>query len=343
MDSLSWIHADDQLTELRQLTLIDEADMQVDIRKNAEVIDNSWSITLPERIWNEQPILEGHYIYAPGTEWGGPVTTIKHNTGTQRVTIQGPTWRGLLHQRRIYPPAGQGYLVIEPEDANYLIGDIIGQSLGGIFVYSGELTGVDVGGAFRYQTYAAAIQSTLADAGLTLRIRFDQTLRACVLDAQPVTSLSDVEVSQDYGVNFTSQIGSIDAANHCLALGSGELADRMVLNLYRVGDVYYTERPQELPVEDLRTVLLDYSSAEDADELLKSARERLEATAPAQQITINEVLLQVDAALGDRLLVRDRVTGLAADSEVRQKILTIKQGVTAIDMQIGVLTIKRAE
>ena len=54
MDSLSWIHADDQLTELRQLTLIDEADMQVDIRKNAEVIDNSWSITLPERIWKNR-------------------------------------------------------------------------------------------------------------------------------------------------------------------------------------------------------------------------------------------------------------------------------------------------
>ena len=46
--------------------------------------------------------------------------------------------------------------------------------------------------------------------------------------------------------------------------------------------------------------------------------------------------------LGDQINVRDRLTGLVALSEVTQKILTIKQGVTKIDTEISVLYIKSA-
>ena len=94
MDGMRWIHADADLVELRELTLIDDADMQVDIKSSAALIDNTWSITVSEKVWSEEPILEGHYIYCPGTEWGGPVTLIKHVTSSHQVTVQGPTWRG---------------------------------------------------------------------------------------------------------------------------------------------------------------------------------------------------------------------------------------------------------
>lgn len=343
MDGLTWIHADENLAEIREIISIDEADMQTDIKSSAQLIDNTWSMTLSEKVWSEAPIREGHYIYSPGTEWGGPVTLIKHVTGTKKVTIQGPTWRGLLYQRRIYPPAGQGYRVYTNIDANDLIGSVIGQTYGPIFIFSGEESGVLVSAQFRYQSYAVGLQTVLADAGLRLAIRFDNTIPAAVLSAEPVNQLSDaIEISQDYGINFTSEIGNVELANHCLALGGGELAEREVLEVYRVGDTYYTTRPASLPTDAIRTVLLDYGSAESTADLLKSAIERLQATAPKQSISINELPLNIDMQLGDQLNVRDRLTGLEALSEVTNKILTIKQGRTEIDTQISVLTIKSA-
>ena len=340
MDSLKWIHADADRNEIRELTTIDEADMQIDIRSSASLIDNTWSMTMPERVWNESPIREGHYIYAPRTEWGGPVTLIKHTTQSKRVTIQGPTWRGLLYQRRIYPPAGQGYRVYTDVDANALIGDVIGDSYGDLFGYATTPAGVTLSAQFRYQSYATGLQTVLADAGLRLGIVYYNTVKFAALTAERVTRLANtVEISQDYGINFTSEIGNVELANHCLALGGGELAERTVLNVYRVGTQYYTERPASLPETALRTVLLDYGSAESDAELMKSAIDRLEQTAPKQSIAINELPLDVEMNLGDQLNVRDRLTGLEARSEVTQKVLSIKSGRTQINTQISVLYI----
>ena len=342
MDSLTWIHANSSLEELRDITAIYEADMQVDIKSGANLIDNTWSMTVSEKVWSENPILEGHYVYAPGTEWGGPVTLVKHETASKRVTIQGPTWRGLLYQRRIYPPAGEGYKVYTNVDANDLIGSVIGQSYGPIFIFSGVSAGVNVSAQFRYQSYAVGLQTVLADAGLRLDIVFDNTVPAAKLSAKPINQLEEVEISQDYGINFTSEIGNVEFANHCLALGSGELAEREVLEVYRVGNNYYTSQPASIPTSAIRTVLLDYGSAESSDELLKSAIDRLEQTATKQSITISELPLGIDTNLGDQLYVRDRLTGLEALSEVTEKILTIKSGTTKIDTNISVLYITSA-
>ena len=342
MDGLRWIHANRSLVELRDLISIDEADIQVDIKSNANLIDNTWSMTVSEKVWSEAPIEEGHYIYSPGTEWGGPVTLVKHVTESKKVTVQGPTWRGLLYQRRIYPPAGEGYKVYTDIDANALIADVVGNSFGSLFVFSPDDTGVDISAQFRYQSYAVGLQTVLADAGMRLNIVFDNTIPAAVLSAEPVDQLDEIEISQDYGINFTSEIGNVEFANHCLALGSGELEERTVLEVYRVGQNYYTSQPASLATKDIRTVLLDYGSAESTDELLKSAIERLENTAPKQSITISELPLGVDTNLGDQLYVRDRLTGLEALSEVTEKILTIKQGSVKVDTQISVLYIKSA-
>ena len=342
MDGLRWIHADSSLVEIRDLISIDDADIQVDIKSNANLIDNTWSMTLSEKVWSEAPIREGHYIYSPGTEWGGPVTLVKHVTEAKTVTLQGPTWRGLLYQRRIYPPTGEGYKVYTDIDANALIADVVGDSFGALFTVSTDDTGVDVSAQYRYQSYAVGLQTVLADAGLRLDIVFDNTVPAVVLSAQPIDQLDEIEISQDYGINFTSEIGNVELANHCLALGSGELAERTVLEVYRVGNNYYTSQPASLLTKDIRTILLDYGSSESTDELLKSAIERLEQTAPKQSITISELPLDVETNLGDQIYVRDRLTGLEALSEVTEKILTIKQGSVKIDTNISVLYIKSA-
>lgn len=344
MDRLTWIHANHQLAELRVLPYIISADMEIDISPGAELIDNTWSMTLPEDVWAQQPIEAGHYVYAPGTEWGGPVTLIRHATADGSVTIQGPTWRGLLQQKRICPPAGAGYLEVNAE-ANAAIAAVLGTAFGSLYQVSTEDTGVSVSAQYRYQTMANGLQNTLRGAGLRLNVVFDNTVPAVILSAQPISDLADtVEISQDYNVNFTSAIGNVELANHCLALGSGELAEREVVNIYAVNGIYYLNRPPELPESEVRTVLLDYPNAETRDELINSAVQRLQEKGPAQSIDIDELLIDVDAQLGDQLPVRDRMTGLVANSEIINKILSISaEGTISITAKVGILSIQAAQ
>lgn len=336
MDRVTWIHADDNLAELRVLELITGADMQTDISADAQLIDNTWSMTLPEAVWAENPIREGHHIYAAGTEWGGPVTMIRHQTAEGTITLQGPTWRGLLHQKRIIPPAGEGYLVFTNTDANAMIRQVVNSSFGSLITTTDADAGVLVSASFRYQTMAQGLQKALHSVGMRLDVTFDQAMPGVVLSAQPVDDWTDiVEISQDYSVDFTSQIGNVELANHCLALGSGELADRMVLNVYRVGQNYYLNRPESLSEAEVRTVLLDYPNAEDEEDLLKNAVDRLQEAAPAQSITVDQLRIDVSAELGDMIPVRDRLTGLVAVSEISNKILSIQDGVTTVSVKVA--------
>lgn len=338
MDGITWFHADASLNDLRILDLITSADMQTDIKSNAQLMDNTWSVTLLESVWNEIPINEGHYIYSPGTEWGGVVTMISHNTEDGTITVQGPTWRGLLMQKRIRPASGQGYRTYTNVDANQLIRNVIGSSYGSLITVTSVTAGTNVSASFRYETYAHGLESALRSVGMRLNIAYDQTIPGVMLSAKPVNDWSDtVEISQDYNVNFVSQIGNVELANHCLALGSGELADRTVLDVWRVGNTCYTERPASITDATERTVLLDYPNAEDSTDLLKSAVERLQETAPSQSITVDQLRIDMSAELGDKIPVRDRLTGLTATSEITSKILNITDGITTISVKVSTL------
>jgi len=83
----------------------------------------------------------------------------------------------------------------------------------------------------------------------------------------------------------------------------------------------------------VRTVLLDYPNAEDAQDLLKSAIARLKEVADENAIEVNE-LRAVNAEMGDVVSIRDRVTGLSGQAEISNKILKITEGMTRITMDI---------
>ena len=340
MDRMIWIHADEDLDELREVDYIVSADMEINTASDAELVDNSWSMTLTEAEWSKNPIEIGHHIYAPGTEWGGPVTYLKHETSGKKVTLRGPTWRGMLFRRRIEPPAGEAYKVYTLIDANALIADVIGDAFGDLFEVSETLTGVTVSARYRYQTMAQGLSKTLQGAGMRIAMTYNNAEKKVMTEAVEAGSQAEaVELSQDYGIQFASELGNLEYANHCLALGGGELTDRMVRNLYRDTDgTLTTTRPAWLTDEKLRTVLLDYPNAETETELMQSAAERLEQCSEGRTFEIDTKSAGLELELGDRVAIRDRLTGLSAEAEVRRKILSISGGKTKI--QDGVTTLR---
>lgn len=339
MDRMTWIHANEDLDEQRELIYISSADMEVNTATDAELVDNSWSMKISEREWEKNPIRVGHYVYAPGTEWGGPVTLIKHETSTRSVTLQGPTWRGMLFQRRIEPPEGEAYLVYRNTDANEILADLIDGLYGGLFAVDDTPAGVTVSAQFRYQTVANGASRAMRSAGLRMALAYNNaTKTVAVTSTEAGSGMDGVELSQDYGIQFTSTLGNLEYANHCLILGSGELTERTVINLYRDSDGSYTTvRPEWLTEELLRTVALDYPNAEDTEELMRSAAERLDECGEGRSFEIDTQQAGITLELGDEIAIRDRMTGMTARAEVRRKILTIQEG--RIKIQDGVTTI----
>lgn len=345
MDGLTWIHADAERNELRELLDVIAVDSEISQKAGAELIDNTFSFTVSEKTWLAQPILKGHFIYSPGTEWGGQVNYIKHSTLARAVEVRGVNWRGLLYQRRIMPPDGYAYLSFRNEDARNVLRAVVGDAFGTLVKVAAGQCGYGVSADFRYQSIAQGIQTAFRNYGLRLVIVYDSADQAVILDAVPANSLESViELSQDYGVQLTSTDGNEQEANHCLALGAGELTERAVMDVYRVGQNFYTTKPASLEDEDIRTIVLDYPNAESTDDLIASAIAKLQEVAPAQKIIIDELTIHVDAHLGDRLGVRDRLTGLSNVSEVTGKILTVSGGQTAVSMTVDTIgtTIKDA-
>ena len=334
--AMRWIHANGSLEDVRELRDILSADMQVKIAGGAEMVDNSWSITLSEKAWNAAPVQIGHYIYSPGTEWGGPVTLVTHSTGDRTVTLQGPTWRGLLFRKLIYPPAGEDFYEISNVDANAALSTLVGSRFGSLMAVSSAVAGVNVSGRWRYATLAEAIDGMFRAYSLRLAIAYDDANARVVLSAAGVSSLSDMEVSQDYGVDFTSSTGNTTPANHAVVIWSGDDSSG-VTHVYWTEDGYTTTQPTGWTEAENREIRVDCQSA-DSQEILKAGIDALQAVDDVQAVSIDQLRLDMNAELGDHLAIRDRVTGLTATAVITNKILTIQNGQTTIQMDVDTVT-----
>lgn len=318
------IHADHELTEIGFVDDIDQLDAEISQETDAIIESNSFSLTIPDHAWERSPIQEGHYIYVPGTEFGGRVEMIRHSTLQKQVTVSGVTWRGAIYRKIIEPPTGEAYMVIDDE-ANAALLTLLGSTLGAEYEISDAASGIQVSRQFRYTNALTGIAQMLGESGAALRVEFDQLTKTVKLSAAAVADYSStVDLSQDYGVDMVTTAGGYDCYNHIIALGDGELLERIVLHVYRLDDgtITLAEPPWAGTGKD-RVSIYDWSSAESLEELQKGAEKRLLEIAPLNQIEIDPQVEGLDLNLGDIVGARDRLTGMTAKARVVGKILTM--------------------
>lgn len=332
---MRWIHADSERQEKREILDIISADMQVKAAPGADMIDNTWSMTISVHDWNLDPVYVGHYIYSPGTEWGGPVSLVQHNTGENTVTIQGPTWRGLLFRKLVIPATWDGVYTITDTDANAALDELISGRFGTLIIVSDTLAGVSVSGEWAYAKVGNAAQDMLRAYGLRLDIAYDAVNARAVISAKHVSDLADgVEISQDYGVDFTSTIGNTTPANHAIVKGGGG-----VVHVYRAPGGYVTERPAEWTEAEDRCIYVDGNESTDETEMAQWGIAALHDLEDAESVSIDQLRIDMERAeLGDHIAIRDRVTGLEAEAIIVNKILSIQGGRTSIQMDVETVT-----
>ena len=329
-------HADENRNELRYLDLIEQLDMQISIEPGAMLDDNSFQLQLPDEEWSKYPIEQGHIIYIHGTEFGGVVESIKHNTQTGVITLLGPTWRGLMMRKIISPPDGEAYYNITAE-ANSVISSVLGLSLSPLITISNTNTGVNVSGSWRYQQAHEMLERALEESGLTLDVKYDAVTKTANVGARVVVDHSaEIDLSQDYGIEMLSMQGRMDAYNHIIALGAGELLDRDIYHVYRLDNGNVTSTPPAWvgTIKD-KMVTYDFSNPETIGDLIKGAEKKLMEYAPLDGVQLDPSDVDIELPLGDIVGARDRMTGFAATARIIGKILTVNSDGYKIDTRVG--------
>ena len=311
--------------------------------KDADRIDmdigntNDFELILNTGVWTQDMYDWGYRIFIPGTEYGGILEEQKTSTSEHTITWRGYTWRGLLSQKIIQPPAGQSHLTVSGE-ANAIIRQVLGDRFGSLFVVDQEDSGIQISRYQfdRYCTVLDGITKMLDTVGARLRIYYDQgepgRLNAAVrLCAVAVTDWSDeLEYSQDGKLNFTT-VDYRRGINHLICAGSGEEEERTILHLYvqKDGSIgisrYYTGL-------DEREALYSYTSAQDEETHRKDGINRLKELMNYSRI--DATIDNVDVDIGDIIGGRDRITGMSLKQPVVGKILQTQDGKTSVEYKL---------
>ena len=147
-----------------------------------------------------------------------------------------------------------------------------------------------------------------------------------LLSTAAVADHSDeIEFSGDYDYSYTSTLGEA-TYNHVIALGRGEQENRLVRHVWLLPDGTTTTDSSAAGIpsaDEEKTLVYDYSSAEDEKELVKGARKQLKQYGAQNSIEIEFDSGDLDLPLGDKVGLRDRSLGLSDVRTITGKLLTV--------------------
>lgn len=269
----------------------------------------------------------GYYLYMDGTEYGGMIDAVESDTATGDVTYSGRTWHGLLESKILEPDAGKDYLILSGE-ANAVIDALLTRiGLDSLFTASPAQSGIAVKN-YKMNRYIGAysgIVKMLKD--LNAKLLFTFKNGHVVLSAAPVVDHTQTGLDSDV-IDFVSRKTKAKI-NHLICLGQGELAERQVVHLYAdtEGNVSQT---QSLFGLDEYTETYDYSFAEGLEDLIENGTEKLKEMQQQDKLSVSFNSTEKAFDIGDIVGAYDNETGLSVSVEIKQKIVTIKDGVTAV-------------
>lgn len=310
--------------------LTDSADVDLDVGDT-----NDFEINIPVSEYDTECTGYDCKIFIPGTEYGGIVGDVESNTSTEKVTLRGRTWRGMLAYKVVEPPAGQDHLILFGE-LNAAIRTLIGDRFGGLFFVPDIDTGIVIKNwqVDRYVTLYDALQKLVSNYDRRLQIQYVQPdgleYGYVIVQAVPIKNYSgQLEYSQEEGVHVTVR-DCRNGVNHLVCVGRGENQDRIVLHLYvqRDGSIGKTQYYTGL---DEISAVYDYSSAE-ADKLEENGIKRLKELQNYKkcEMTIDDADLEID----DIIAGYDAVTDTQVIKPVVQKILKMQDGNVTIDYRV---------
>lgn len=263
------------------------------------------------------------YLYIPGTEYGGIIDSIAHNTSDDSVVASGRSFRGLLNSKIITPDSGQDYKVVSGNLAEILDGILADNNLDYLYMIDPNLTWIILNNyqIARYCSVLYLLNALESKIGLSLYLAWSAKYRKVIITyRQPVDWASkSLYVQADITTTKTSH-----KVNHLICLGSGELKDRMRVDLYAdtQGNI---STVQSITGADEYTQVYDYPNAKDVDELTTSG------TAKLKELIVDtplEVEVKDGAyAVGDIVGGYDDLMQIKTKATILNVVVNIENGV----------------
>lgn len=324
---LDYIYTDAHYNELGYLSHFD-ADIEIgkyDISKN----DFELTLSLEDR---DHLFTVGSLFYREETEIGGLVQRLKINTSDNTITLIGVTFRGLLEKEYVQPPSGSAYLNLNAE-ANTCINTLIGDRFEGLFVVDNiGASNINVRYDVRDINLLQALEKALgaSNARLCIRHHIDGKVHLC---AEKIRDLSStLQYDNDYQIGMIVKTQS-KPYNHILALGKGELLNRLRVNLYLQIDGSWSESNQVYTGLDRKTYKHEDANVEDRTELIKNATEKVADTNESNTLDIS--FEADDAELFDIVSAKEKITDVTFKESITQKIIKISDGDISISYKVG--------
>lgn len=272
----------------------------------------------------------GSYLYMEGTEYGGIVDAVTSNTGAEEVTYSGRTWHGILNSKILCPDSGQNYLTVSG-DANTILGALITRmGLASLFRADSAASGITIS-SYQFARYISGyngILKMLSSVGAKLKMVHDG--ENVVLSAAPIADYSQDGIDNDQTEMTVKK--TKNKVNHLICLGSGELADRMIVHLYADANGNISQTQTFTGLHEYADVY-DYSNAEDEAELIQGGTERLKELLQQDDLSVDFDETDDPYDIGDIVGASDNVTGVSIAVPITKKIVRVQNGIITIDFE----------
>lgn len=307
------------------------AEIDVEIGESSD-----FEVRIRTEEWSEERYGYGCRIFVPGTEYGGMINDIESVTASDEVVLRGDTWRGMLNYKVVEPPTDASHLILNGE-LNQILKELIEDRFGGLFVVSGEDSGVQVRQweVNRYVTLLDAVMALLSAYKSRLQIWYIEPENLdygyILTKAVPITDYSDEEEYSKEGNARVTVRDRRSGINHLVCAGEGQNEERAVIHLYvqkdgSIGQVQYYKELEE------RAAVYNFSSADKA-RLIEDGTKRLQELQNQKSCEI-EIEDNLELELGDIISGYDPVTDTQVKRPIIRKILKKQNEKVTIEYKI---------
>lgn len=294
----------------------------------------TFEVTLPAAQYSDD-MTYGCRVFVAGTETGGLIGDIFTDTASDTVSLIGLTWRGLMSKKIIRPPAGADYKTVSGE-LNAIIKQVTAGMFGSLFKVTSAGTGKTIRSySFdRYTTVLDGLEKMLKSVGYRLKFTYQAGTPGWAgwveVGAVPIVDRSgEIELSQDNRLNFTIE-DDRTGINHLIVGGTGELRDRVIVDLYVQADGTISQTPYYTGLQEIAE-FYDFPASSDTAELVAAGEKQLAEICSKKTFRMNVERLDLDIDIGDIIGGRDYITGLTVKKALINKIITITSGQQTID------------
>lgn len=256
----------------------------------------------------------------------------EHDSDDGKASVGGSSWTGILAEKTLKPPAGEAYWVANGDirtiaaqlvtrlgldDLVYVTSDMTGIVVRHTFAGSREETQQDAG---RYMNGWAALWQLCYEHACKPVFRWDPSARKIALTCRRLVDHTDDESMQAKPASV--KIKNALPINHLVCLGSGELEERDVVDLYADARGNISTRQTLFGIDEISEIF-DDPSASDMEELVRQGtarfKERRESATSVDIAAPDGVFWNI----GDIVGGIDERTGISARATVTKKVVRL--------------------